>query len=63
MEITRVGIDTAKSVFDVCGSDRYGKILLKAKYSRNLWIAVIKKKFQIGFEIVVEAYNNQNYGH
>lgn len=63
MKITRVGIDTAKSVFDVCGSDRYGKILLQAKYSRKLWIATIKKKFQIGFEIVMEACVNQNYGH
>ena len=34
MNIIRVGVDIAKSVFHVHGVDRHGKIVWQAKYAR-----------------------------
>ena len=35
MNITTVGIDLAKNVFQVCGTDGSGKVVLKKRLSRN----------------------------
>jgi transposase len=55
MKITRVGIDIAKSVFHVCGVDRYGKILWQGKYTRNRWLSALQKKIPVGCEVGMEA--------
>jgi transposase len=38
MNIIRVGVDIAKSVFHVHGVDRYGKTVWQAKYTRTKWL-------------------------
>jgi len=43
MKITRVGIDTTKSVFDICGSDQIRQDFLARKVLRKLWIVAINK--------------------
>ncbi|MGH7813492.1 MAG: IS110 family transposase, partial [Candidatus Binataceae bacterium] len=34
MEITTIGIDLAKSVFEVCGADARGKVVLQRRLRR-----------------------------
>ena len=40
MKISRVGVDLAKSVFQLHGADAQGKAVWKRRLSRNKWVAV-----------------------
>jgi transposase len=59
--ITRVGVDIAKSIFHVHAVDRFSEVQWKGKYSRSKWLAVISKRVPIGAEIAMEACGSANY--
>jgi|TARA_R110002050_G_scaffold299981_1_gene467190 transposase len=59
--ITRVGVDIAKSIFHVHAVDRFSEIQWKGKYSRSKWLAVIVEKVPISAEIAMEACGSANY--
>lgn len=59
--ITRVGVDIAKSIFHVHAVDRCSEIQWKGKYSRNKWLAMISKKVPLDAEIAMEACGSANY--
>lgn len=59
MNITTLGIDLAKDIFHVCGSDKEGKILLKKKIYRQDLIGFIKDLPVC--TIVMEACGGANY--
>ena len=41
MNITRVGVDIAKSVFHVHGVDRHDQVQWQGKYTREKWLNAI----------------------
>ncbi|WP_338355164.1 IS110 family transposase [uncultured Marinobacter sp.] len=51
----RVGVDIAKSVFQVHGVDRHGKTQWQGKYSRQKWLDGLSRKVPAGAEIGMEA--------
>ncbi|MAM86680.1 IS110 family transposase [Marinobacter sp. UBA2678] len=51
----RVGVDIAKSVFQVHGVDRHGKTQWQVKYSRQKWLDGLSRKVPAGAEIGMEA--------
>ncbi len=51
MNIVRVGVDIAKSVFHVHGVDRRDQIQWQGKYARNKWLDALSKKVPVGAEI------------
>jgi transposase len=55
MNIIRVGVDIAKSVFHVHGVDRHEQTLWQGKYSRNKWLDALSRKVPAGAEIGLEA--------
>ena len=55
MNIIRVGVDIAKSVFHVHGVDRHGKTQWQGKYSRQKWLDGLSRKVPAGAEIGIEA--------
>lgn len=55
MNISRVGVDIAKSVFHVHGVDRYHQVQWQGKYSREKWLDALSKRVPIGAEIGMEA--------
>ena len=55
MNITRVGVDIAKSVFHVHAVDRHGGLLWQAKLKRNGWLAALSEQVEPGAEIGMEA--------
>ncbi|WP_396621526.1 hypothetical protein [Marinobacter sp. W-8] len=55
MNIIRVGVDIAKSVFHVHGVDRHGKTQWQGKYSRQKWLDALSRKVSAGAEIGMEA--------
>ncbi len=55
MNITRVGVDIAKSVFHVHGVDRHDQVQWRGKYSRAKWLNAIVKRVPAGAEIGMEA--------
>ena len=55
MNITRVGVDIAKSVFHVHGVDRHDQVQWRGKYSRGKWLDAIAKRVPEGAEIGMEA--------
>jgi transposase len=59
--ITRVGVDIAKSIFHVHAVDRFSEIQWKGKYSRSKWLAMICKKVPLDAEIAMEACGSANY--
>ncbi len=59
--ITRVGVDIAKSIFHVHAVDRFSVLQWKGKYSRSKWLVAIIKKVPIGAEIAMEACGSANY--
>lgn len=59
--ITRVGVDIAKSIFHVHAVDRFSEVQWKGKYSRCKWLSAIVKKVPIGAEIAMEACGSANY--
>ncbi|WP_395344265.1 IS110 family transposase [Ningiella sp. W23] len=59
--ITRVGVDIAKSIFHVHAVDRFSEVKWKGKYSRSKWLAAISRKVPHGAEIAMEACSSANY--
>ena len=59
--ITRIGVDIAKSIFHVHAVDRFSEVQWKGKYSRNKWLAAIINKVPVGAEIAMEACGSANY--
>ena len=55
MNITRVGVDIAKSVFHVHAVDRHGNLVWQAKLKRNQWVAALTERLAPGAEIGMEA--------
>jgi transposase len=55
MQITRVGVDLAKSVFQVHGVDRSGRCVWKRQLRRSNWLRVLFEKVEPGAEIGMEA--------
>lgn len=55
MNISRVGVDIAKSVFHVHGVDRHDQVQWRGKYSRGKWLDAIAKRVPEGAEIGMEA--------
>lgn len=55
MNIIRVGVDIAKSVFHVHGVDRHGKTQWQGKYSRQKCLDAFSRKVPAGAEIGMEA--------
>jgi transposase len=55
MNITRIGVDIAKSVFHVHAVDRHGNLLWQAKLKRNQWLAALTDRLAPGSEIGMEA--------
>ena len=55
MNITRVGVDIAKSVFHVHAVDRHGSLVWQAKLKRDQWLAVLTDRLTPGAEIGMEA--------
>ncbi|MDR5902465.1 IS110 family transposase [Halomonas icarae] len=55
MNITRVGVDIAKSVFHVHGVDRHDQVQWRGKYSRDKWLDAIVNRVPAGAVIGMEA--------
>jgi len=55
MKVTRVGVDLAKSVFQVHGVDRSDRPALRRQLKRSNWLRVLMEKLEPGCEIGMEA--------
>jgi transposase len=55
MKISRVGVDLAKSVFQIHGTDAHGNAIWKRKLTREKWIEAVCMKAPDGCEIGMEA--------
>jgi transposase len=55
MKISRVGVDLAKKVFQIHGTDSHGKVVWKRKLTRDKWIEVICTAVPENCEIGIEA--------
>ena len=55
MNITRVGVDIAKSVFHLHAVDRHGNTIWQAKLKRSQWLSVLSEHVASGAEIGMEA--------
>jgi transposase len=61
MKISRVGVDLAKNVFQLHGSDAHGKAVWKRKLSREKWIAALCKTVPAGCEVGMEACSGAHH--
>lgn len=61
MNITRVGVDIAKSVFHVHGVDRHDQVQWQGKYTREKWLNAVSKRVPAGAEIGMEACASSHY--
>ena len=55
MKISRVGVDLAKSVFQLHGADAHGKAVWKRKLSRRKWVESLCNTAPVGCEVGMEA--------
>ncbi len=55
MNISRVGVDIAKSVFHVHAVDRHDQVQWRGKYPRDRWLDALSKRVPVGAEIGMEA--------
>jgi transposase len=55
MNISRVGVDLAKNVFQLHGADAHGNATWKRKLSRGKWITALCKTVPAGCEVGMEA--------
>jgi transposase len=55
MNITRVGVDIAKSVFHLHAVDRHDKTQWQGKLKRNQWLEALCKRITPGAEVGMEA--------
>lgn len=61
MEITRVGIDIAKNVFQVHGSDQLGRAVWRRQLRRSVWLRAVTEKLEPGCEIGMEACSGAHH--
>jgi len=61
MEINRIGVDLAKNVFQLHGTDCSGKAVWKRQLSRSKWIRVLCKTAEPGTEIGMEACSGAHH--
>ncbi len=61
MKIIRVGVDLAKSVFQVHGVDRCGKLVWKRQLKRASWIKVFVETVESGCEVGMEACSGAHH--
>lgn len=61
MNISRVGVDIAKSVFHVHGVDRHEQTQWRGKYARNKWLDAICRRVPQGSLIGMEACASAHY--
>ncbi len=55
MNISRIGIDLAKNVFQLHGVDRHGKAVWKRRLKRDQWLKAVLDRGEPGCEIGMEA--------
>jgi len=55
MNISRIGIDLAKNVFQLHGVDRHGKAVWKRRLKRDQWLKTVVDQAEPGCEIGMEA--------
>jgi len=55
MEIRRVGVDLAKNVFQLHGTDQKGKTRWKRQLSREKWLTILFHQVKPGAEVGMEA--------
>ena len=55
MNITRVGVDIAKSIFHVHGVDRHDTLRWQAALKRHQWLDALSKRVAPGGEVAMEA--------
>ena len=53
--ITRVGVDIAKSVFHIHAVDGHDKQVWQAKLKRDQWLAALTERLAPGAEVGIEA--------
>jgi transposase len=53
--ITRVGVDIAKSVFHIHAVDGHDKQVWQAKLKRDQWLAALTERLAPGAEVGMEA--------
>jgi transposase len=55
MNITRVGVDIAKSVFHIHAVDGHDKLVWQARLKRDQWLGALSERLVPGAEIGMEA--------
>ena len=55
MNLSRAGVDIAKSVFHVHAVDRHGQPKWRAKLKRNEWLDALCQRLAPGAEVGMEA--------
>ena len=61
MKLIRVGVDLAKSVFQVHGVDRSEKTAWRRKLSRAEWIKAVQQNVPLEAEIGMEACGSAHH--
>ena len=61
MEISRVGVDLAKNVFQLHGVNQAGKGVWRRKFTRERWITELVEVVKPGTEIGMEACSGANH--
>jgi transposase len=61
MKISRVGVDLAKDVYQLHGTDHKGKTLWKRKLSRSKWLSVLYEHVKPGAIIGMEACTGSHH--
>jgi len=61
MQITRVGVDLAKHVFQVHGVDAKGRQVFKRQLKRSNWLRVLNETLEPGCEIGMEACGGSHH--
>ena len=61
MKITRVGVDLAKSVFQVHGVDRSGGAVWRRQLRRSNWLRAVMEKLEPGCVIGMEACSGAHH--
>jgi transposase len=54
-QLSRVGIDLAKNIFQLHGVDRYGKGVWRRRLRRDKWLKILLERIEPGCEIGMEA--------
>lgn len=61
MKLIRVGVDLAKSVFQLRGVDRSEKVIWRCKLARGDWMKSLLNRIEPGFEIGMEACSGAHH--